>query len=172
MRALLFKVAKLSLNQGTMRFVIFVLIAAAVFVFLAFAALWVWGTIAFTPKRVSVGLVLQGDLDHGALYQIIASGEAFQAPAYTAVFGTQELGPRFTGVFAAAGGPIPRAVRRVDEFRVEVVFDRPLAAGAETLMLAVGTDGVPSETATIAADGSVTRAGAPWLTGLGGEAVP
>ena len=39
-------------------------------------------------------------------------------------------------------------------------------------MLAVGTDGVPSETATIAADGSVTRAGAPWLTGPGGEAVP
>ena len=85
-----------------MRFVILILIAAAVLAVLAFAAFWVWGTVAFTPKRIGAGLVLQGDLGHGVLYQIIASGEAFQTPAYTVVFGTQELGPRFTGVFVAA----------------------------------------------------------------------
>ncbi|MBL8537861.1 MAG: hypothetical protein JNM59_10705 [Hyphomonadaceae bacterium] len=127
-----------------------------------FAALWLWGSWAFSPRdQPHVRLIAEGALDGGAGYRITSEGRTFAAPSYCVIIATEQAPQGVCAVFVEVGGPPPTGARTLDADHIAIDFERALADGSRVIATPLAADGLPTETVSVAADGTTTRTPAP-----------
>jgi hypothetical protein len=146
-----------------MKLAAWIILGVAALAAAGFAALWIWGTLAFTPPRVISAIVGQGELGDGVIYEIVRGGSPLAPAGHSVTLGTHELGLRYTCVGFDAAAPRPLSATRAAPDRVDVLLDRPLKDGARMVSVPLGSDLVPTEIVTVTSDGEVARMRAPWL---------
>lgn len=151
-----------------MKVLLWIVGGAVVLALGAFAALWIWGTMAFTPPRVVSTVVASGTFEDGVTFEIVRGGGMFETHSYGVTFGTTELGLRYTAVGVEAGGRRPVEVTHPDAASVMVRFERPLANGAQSLVVPLDQQ-VPTQIIEIDAEGLAAARVAPWLLAPGEE---
>lgn len=152
-----------------MKMLVWIVLGAMALAVVAFAGLWVWGSMAFTPPRVLTAIVGQGEFEDGVIYQIVRGGSPMSPAGHSVSLGTRELGPRYTCFGFDAEAPRPVSVTHAAPDRVDVLVDRPLKDGAHLISVALGDDLVPTEIVTVDNAGEVARVRAPWLLEPGEE---
>lgn len=118
----------------------------------AFAAFWIWGTLAFTPERMPVVLEAQGDLGGGARYQIERTSRGLITVQRVVHVSVAEGAP-VTALYVEGDRPRPVSVRRLDG-AIEVAF----ASGVAPVRVALTPEGWPTEYVAFSRSGEVTRA--------------
>jgi hypothetical protein len=131
-----------------MKLVIYAVLGLAALTGVAFAAFWIWGTLAFTPERMPVALEAQGELGGGARYEIERSSRGF-----TTQHRSVQVYPRVIAVYVEGDRPRPIGARAV-EGALEVDF----ADGAASVRVPIDADGAPLEYVSYDRNGAMTRA--------------
>jgi hypothetical protein len=137
---------------------LWIVVGAISIALVGFAALWLWGSWAFSPKGEShLRRLAEGAFPDGVTYEITSEGPTLGPARHCVNLGTRESGRSFCAVLVEAGGPRPLAVRRIDATRVEVEFEAPLADGARAVAAVLAEDRIPVEAIVIDPHGALRR---------------
>ncbi len=141
-----------------MKTLLWIVVGAISIALVGFAALWLWGSWAFSPKGEShLRRLAEGAFPDGVTYEITSEGPTLGPARHCVNLGTRESGRSFCAVLVEAGGPRPLAVRRIDATRVEVEFEAPLADGARAVAAVLAEDRIPVEAIVIDPHGALRR---------------
>lgn len=141
-----------------MKSLLYVVLGAVGIALAGFAALWLWGSWAFSPKgEPHLRRLAEGSFPDGVTYEITSEGPTSGPARHCVMLGTRESGRSFCAVFVEEGGPRPLAVRRLDATRIEVEFASPLADGARTVSAVLTEERFPVEAIVIAPNGTLRR---------------